>query len=78
VADLIDLIYTVGKIEKVTREPDICRDPKDNFLLALSDKGKADYLVTGENDLLNIGEYKKTKIITAEELEKIIQKLKDI
>jgi uncharacterized protein len=29
----------------------VCRDPKDNFLLALAKDGKADYLLTGDNDL---------------------------
>ena len=74
VADLIDLIYSIGKVIKVTKEPEICRDPKDNFLLALSDKGKADYLVSGDNDLLSIEKYKGTQIITAEELEALINK----
>jgi putative PIN family toxin of toxin-antitoxin system len=73
VANLIDLIRTIGKVIEVTREPDICRDQKDNFLLALSDKGKADYLVSGDTDLLSIGEYKETKIITIEELEEMIK-----
>jgi len=77
VSDLIDLIQTIGKIFKVTREPDICRDPKDNFLLALSDKSKADYLVTGDTDLLSIEEYKGTKIITIEEFEALIVQSKN-
>ena len=64
VSDLIDLINTIGIIFNITREPDICRDPKDNFLLALSDKGTVDYLVTGDTDLILIKEYKGTKIIT--------------
>ena len=33
----------------------ICRDPNDNFLLALAKDGKANYLLTGDNDLLDIG-----------------------
>lgn len=69
VSDLIDLIQNIGVIIKISREPHICRDPKDNFLLALSDKGKADYLVTGDTDLLSIREYKGTKIITIDEFE---------
>jgi uncharacterized protein len=72
VTDLIDLLYTIGTIIKIKEEPEISRDPKDNFLLALSDKAKAEYLVTGDNDLLVIGEYKKTKIITIDQLENII------
>ena len=42
----------------------ICRDPKDNFLLAIAKDGKADYLLTGDNDLLDLKKFGKTKIIT--------------
>ena len=42
----------------------ICRDPKDNFLLALAKDSKANYLLTGDNDLLDIKKFDKTKIIT--------------
>ena len=42
----------------------ICRDPKDNFLLALAKDSKADYLLTGDNDLLDIKKLDKTKTIT--------------
>lgn len=40
----------------------ICRDPKDDFLLALAKDGKADYLLTGDKDLLELGKFGKTKI----------------
>ena len=42
----------------------ICRDPKDNFLLALAKDGKADYLLTGDKDLLELKRFGKTKIKT--------------
>ena len=42
----------------------ICRDDKDNFLLALAKDGKADYLLTGDNDLLELKKFGKTKIQT--------------
>ena len=42
----------------------ICRDPKDNFLLALAKDGKADYLLTGDKDLLELKKFAKTKIKT--------------
>jgi uncharacterized protein len=73
VYDLIDLLRTVGKVINVTDEPNICRDPKDNFLLALSEKSRADYLVTGDNDLLTIKKYKGTRIVTAETFEDLIE-----
>lgn len=42
----------------------ICRDPNDNFLLALAKDGKADYLLTGDKDLLELKKFGKTKIKT--------------
>ena len=45
----------------------VCRDPKDNFLLALAKDGKADYLLTGDKDLLDLIKFGKTKIKTITE-----------
>ncbi|HLO82764.1 MAG TPA: putative toxin-antitoxin system toxin component, PIN family [Chitinophagaceae bacterium] len=42
----------------------VCRDAKDNFLLALAKDGKANYLLTGDLDLLDLQKFGKTKIIT--------------
>ena len=42
----------------------VCRDPKDNFLLELAKDSKADYILTGDKDLLNIAKFGKTKIVT--------------
>ena len=42
----------------------ICRDEKDNFLLDLAIDGKADYLITGDKDLLVLEQIENTKIIT--------------
>lgn len=53
----IDLI----KVESVVT---ICRDIKDNFLLALPKDGNADYLLTGDKDLLVLQKFGKTKITT--------------
>lgn len=48
----------------------ICRDPKDNFLLELAETAKADYLITRDKDLLSLpnSAWRKTKIITPEVL----------
>jgi uncharacterized protein len=42
----------------------VCRDAKDNFLLALAKDGKADYLLTGDKDLLELKKFGKTRITT--------------
>ena len=59
VKDLLDLIRTIGFVYEIDKIPEICRDPKDNFLLGLIKKSKAKYLVTGDKDLLVLKEYKK-------------------
>ena len=45
----------------------ICRDKKDNFLLALAQEGKADYLISGDGDLLELKQHFETKIVTIRE-----------
>ncbi|MFA4853348.1 MAG: putative toxin-antitoxin system toxin component, PIN family [Bacteroidales bacterium] len=72
IEELIDLIYTIGDNIEISKEPEICRDPKDNFLLEIADKGKADYLVTGDDDLLILTKYKHTKIISYKEFERLL------
>jgi hypothetical protein len=49
---------------KVTSKVTVCRDPKDNFLLSLSKDGNADYLLTGDADLLVLDVFGKTRICT--------------
>ena len=42
----------------------VCRNTEDDFLLALAKDGKADYLITGDRDLLILEKFGKTKIKT--------------
>ena len=48
---------------------EVCRDPKDNFLLALAKDGNADYLITGDDDLLVLETFEKTKIVKLTDFE---------
>jgi putative PIN family toxin of toxin-antitoxin system len=42
----------------------VCRDPNDNYILALALDGEADYLITGDNDLLMLKQFGQTKIVS--------------
>lgn len=64
VEKLLSLFNEFGEIIDVTSEVDLCRDPKDNFLLALAKDGHADFLITGDEDLLAIRDFEKTKILS--------------
>ena len=65
---IINFIDKNGIIIEVKSKTDKCRDPKDNFLLNLAIDSKADYLVTGDNDLLEIKFIEKPKILTIKEI----------
>ena len=62
-----------AELIEVTSKLNLCRDEKDNFLLNLSVDGNADYLVTGDKDLLVLKKIKKTKILTYREFIKIVK-----
>ncbi len=61
---LLIQIETFGELIRVESKINECRDPKDNLLLSLSVDGKADFLVTGDSDLLVLGKIEKTKIVS--------------
>lgn len=48
----------------------ICRDPKDNFILELAQACKADYIITRDKDLLSLPNkrWENTKIVKPGEL----------
>lgn len=47
--------------------PAVTRDPKDDYLIAYALVGSADYLVTGDRDLLTLGQVDHVNIVTARE-----------
>lgn len=51
----------------------LCRDVKDNYLLSLAIDSNADFLITGDNDLLVLGKVEKTRIIKFADFENIIK-----
>jgi uncharacterized protein len=56
------LAEDVGPLPRVKRSP----DPNDDFLLAMSEAGRADYLVTGDKSgLLSLHRHQATRILSA-------------
>lgn len=60
-------VYVIPQ-EKVTA----CKDPKDNFLLELAQASQADYLVSGDTDLLVLSSWQSTQIIRPAEAVKTL------
>ena len=48
----------------VSSRIELCRDPKDNKFLELAADGQADYLITGDQDLLVLHPFQATQIFT--------------
>jgi len=50
----------------------ICRDTKDNQILDLCLAGKADFLITGDKDLLALKKFRDTKILRPKEFLQVV------
>lgn len=62
-ADYLEAIELVEPIEW----PRVVRDPDDDHVLACALTARADLIVTGDNDLLDLHAYQNIPIITAAE-----------
>ncbi|MBD2777542.1 putative toxin-antitoxin system toxin component, PIN family [Iningainema sp. BLCCT55] len=58
---------------EVIEDISICRDPKDNKFLEVALGGSADYLVTGDNDLLVLSPFRGIPIITPVQFKEILE-----
>lgn len=74
VNELIELLEIIAEKVETTPTHFINRDPKDNFLLDLIDFSNADFLITGDRDLLVLNSFKTAKIVTPTEFEEQFEK----
>jgi len=58
IAALADLVQDTGKVTGA------CRDPADDVVLAAAVEGRADNIVTGDDDLLVLGDFEGIAIVT--------------
>ncbi|TRU49205.1 MAG: putative toxin-antitoxin system toxin component, PIN family [Microcystis aeruginosa Ma_QC_Ch_20071001_S25] len=64
VQELLELLSIIGLCIETKSKINICRDAKDNYLLALAKDSQADFLITGDQDLLILQQFGITKIVT--------------
>lgn len=74
VEEFFDLFYESSIFFPIKSKVTLCRDAKDNFLLSLAIDGNADFLITGDNDLLILETIEKTKILNFNDFDTIFKK----
>ncbi|MBI2271355.1 MAG: putative toxin-antitoxin system toxin component, PIN family [Bacteroidetes bacterium] len=70
VSELIEFLEAIGETYQIKLRHKLSRDAKDNFLLDLIEKSKADYLITGDKDLLELNPFMSAKILSPAEFER--------
>jgi uncharacterized protein len=68
IEEILETIDEFAEFINVSTVVDVCRDIKDNFLLSLSIDGNVDFLITGDDDLLDLEKFGETTITTISNL----------
>jgi putative PIN family toxin of toxin-antitoxin system len=64
VRDFVAALAGIAERVTVTAHVRICRDPKDDHILALAQSGQANVIVTGDGDLLALNPFGSIRILT--------------
>lgn len=70
---VLDLLGYAEAVD-VPTIPSVSRDPKDDKFLATAEAAAADYLVTEDDDLLVLGEYRGVKIVNARAFLRVLER----
>ena len=74
IENLVTLLHEKVELIEITHHFEDCRDAKDNFLLDLAVSGHANYLVTGDADLLILNPFQSVEIISYQHFQNLISK----
>jgi len=61
---LADIVALADLVEDTGRVKGVCRDPADDAVLGAAVEGRASAIVTGDDDLLALGEFEGVVILT--------------
>ena len=78
--DVARFLKDIGSVARVvrirTRVRAVKRDPTDDIILWACYSGKAKYIVSGDKDLLDLGTFHRARIVTVDEMLKIMKEEK--
>ncbi len=67
IAALIDLIRLRGELVIPSQKQTVCRDPKDDIFLEAALEGEAEYIVSGDFDLLDMKSFENISMLRVAE-----------
>lgn len=65
--EYLRLLLRIVEVVPVSHRVRVCRDPRDDMFLELAVSGEANFLVTGDRDLLELNPFRGIPIVTAAE-----------
>lgn len=74
IKELFALLENYAIIVHPEKRLEVCRDPKDNFLLEAAVAGGAEYIITGDSDLLILDPFNNIRILNPKDFKKLILK----
>ena len=65
IKEILDYLTENAALYKTKALPSgVCRDPKDDHIIALAESAGADYIITGDEDLIIMKKHGSTRIVT--------------
>jgi putative PIN family toxin of toxin-antitoxin system len=71
--DFLEALIERAVLVEITENVQECRDPKDDKVLELALNGEAQYIISGDRDLLVLHPFRDVLVITADEFLKTIE-----
>lgn len=72
--DFFRIIYAFCHMAKIEQKAQSeIRDPKDLYLLSLAESTEANYIVSGDSDLLDLQQHKQTKMLKLSDFKKLLE-----
>jgi uncharacterized protein len=71
--EFLETLVERAVLVEITKNVQECRDPKDDKILELALNGDAQYIISGDKDLLVLQPFRGVLVITADELLKTIE-----
>ena len=72
IREFLELLNESSVNVVIKTKTELCRDLKDNYLISLAIDSNANFLITGDKDLLILNKVKNTQMIKFNDFEKMI------